>query len=354
VTLDRSNERQDWWHILAIHCFNIPVVVMLLVPRQGPPITALAIPPQEHRVLVGSQAGVFLAASETESQKVIETTLDHVHDFAFSPDGSVLAVAGGSPAEFGAVELWSWRDRTRIRMLEGHDDVIYAAQWLADAKTLITAAADRTLRVWDTTTGRTLATLVGHSGPVLCLAISPDGKLICSGSADQTIRVWDSGTWKPLRSLTNHLGPVNALTFISPTAGAGDPQLSYLASASGDGTVRIWQPEIGRMVRIVRQPSPVLTIAWRSQWLLHTGSKDGRVRRINGESGEVVTEEQLSAGWITSIAVERMGSDVWVGDSLGRLRLLRNSSQIESSDCLQAHLPRRTGGCGVNSPIPRQ
>jgi WD40 repeat protein len=278
--------------------------------------------PERCGVLIGSQAGVFFATSETDSQQVIGTSLDHVHHLSLSPDGSLLAVAGGSPAEFGAVELWSWNNRTRVRMLEGHEDVVYSAEWLDDGKTLVTAAADRTLRVWDTTTGKMLVTLSGHSGPVLCLAVSPNGKLICSGSTDQTIRVWDRDTWKPVRSLTNHLGPVNALTFIAPAAGVSDQHLSYLASASGDGTVRIWQPETGRMVRIVRQPSPLLTLSSHSQWLLVTGARDGLVRTIDGESGELVIEEKLSAGWITSLVIDRRSDHLWVGDSLGRLKRL--------------------------------
>jgi WD40 repeat protein len=272
--------------------------------------------------LFGSQAGVFLASADGKPEHAFATDLDHVHHLAFSPDGSLLAVAGGRPAEFGAVELWSWRDRTRVRELDGHDDVVYAAEWLDDARTLITAAADRTIRVWDVTTGNLVATLTGHSGPVLCLAASPDGKLICSGSVDQTIRVWDRATWQPLRSLTNHLGPVHALVFSNPASTVGNRRLSFLASAGGDGTVRIWQPEIGRLVRIVRHPYPVLSIAWHSPRFLYSGSKDGQLRLLDADAGEIVREEYLNAGWIMCVAVQRSTSQVWAGDSRGRIQVV--------------------------------
>src|SRR5436305_1087616 len=79
------------------------------------------------------------------------------------------------------------------------------------------------------------------------------------GSADQTIRVWSVADGQLLRSLDNHLGPVHALA-VRP--GRAADESVTLASASGDGTVRVWQPTVGRQVRIVRHPSPVFTLSW--------------------------------------------------------------------------------------------
>ena len=42
----------------------------------------------------------------------------------FSPDGRVLAVAGGTPAVSGIVELWSWPNRERLGQLDGHQDIV--------------------------------------------------------------------------------------------------------------------------------------------------------------------------------------------------------------------------------------
>ncbi len=55
---------------------------------------------------------------------------------------------------------------------------------------------ERTINLWDVTTGKAIGALRGHEGPVSALAYSPDGQRLASGSADKTIRLWDAGVGK--------------------------------------------------------------------------------------------------------------------------------------------------------------
>ena len=64
---------------------------------------------------------------------------------------------------------------------------------------------------------------------------------------------------EPVRILDNHTGTIRDLA-----TRPGDHAVPYLASASADKTVRIWQPSIGRLVRFVRLPAEPLAIAWTS------------------------------------------------------------------------------------------
>jgi WD40 repeat protein len=59
------------------------------------------------------------------------------------------------------------------------------------SKALATAGRDRTVRLWDTQTGKELAVFKGHTGAALSAAFSPDGKRIASGGDDTTVRLWD-------------------------------------------------------------------------------------------------------------------------------------------------------------------
>jgi WD40 repeat protein len=283
--------------------------------RSGPMITALAVAPDGSGWLKGSQDGVLFHSCRDGRERTITVGLDHVHALTFSPDGTILAVAGGSPAESGVVELHSWPAGDLLGRLEGHDDVVYDVAWLKGGTILATAGADRAVRIWEVGTRHEVAALEGHSGPVLALAASPDGDWFCSGGADGTIRVWESGPWRSVRTLNNHLGPVHGLAF-RPAQAEGSP--ATLASAGGDATVRVWQPGIGRMVRIVRHPAPVLCVAWDDLGSrLVTGAKDGHLRVVDGDGVAILAESRLSEGRITALAVPPRNAPLIVGDSRG-------------------------------------
>jgi WD40 repeat protein len=283
--------------------------------RVGPIITAVVEAPDGAGWLRGSQAGVVFRSSRDGRERAISASLDHVLSLAFSPDGSTLAVAGGSPAESGAVELRSWPMGGLLGRLEGHGDTVHDVIWLDGGKTLATAGADGVVRVWDLATRREVAALEGHSGPVLALAASPDGRWFCSGGADAAIRVWEPGPWRSVRSLNNHLGPVQSLAF-RPAQAEGRP--ATLASAGDDATVRVWQPGNGRLVRIVRLPCPVACLAWTPDGArILTGAKDGHLRSVDGDSDAVASPRRVAGGRVTALSAAREGGKILVGTSSG-------------------------------------
>jgi WD40 repeat protein len=60
-----------------------------------------------------------------------------------------------------------------------------------DNRHALSGSADRTLRLWDLSTGQLVHTFTELTGPVSTIAIFPDGRHALSGSDDRTLRLWN-------------------------------------------------------------------------------------------------------------------------------------------------------------------
>ena len=59
---------------------------------------------------------------------------------------------------------------------------------------IASGSEDRTIKIWNASTGELQSTLTGHSGSVFSVAFSKDGTRLVSGSADKTVKIWSVGS----------------------------------------------------------------------------------------------------------------------------------------------------------------
>ncbi|KAH9810474.1 mitochondrial division protein 1-like [Teratosphaeria destructans] len=78
---------------------------------------------------------------------------------------------------------------SRIREITAHNDTVTAVDFDAPFGTMVTAALDDTVRVWDLNAGRCMGLLEGHLSSVRCLQVEEN--IVATGSMDASIRLWD-------------------------------------------------------------------------------------------------------------------------------------------------------------------
>jgi WD40 repeat protein len=261
------------------------------------------------------------------------TPWELVHDLAWSPDGSQLAVSAGD-----------WVHIYNTATL-GELQVLYTAAWAVDldyqlSEILALAAKDGSLQFWEPNTGSLLCRMQAHDKGANSLDIYPSDRLLASAGNDAILRLWDlapllegdipksgdedcdlqltaeliggafavpavrfnpDGTLvasidlqvvrlrDPLtQRLVSSLRAENSLFDI-----AFSPDGRWLASAELGNQVRLWEVSTGEVLHTLPSGESQSNFMWRAAFspdgeILAAGSSDGTITLWEAASGELL------------------------------------------------------------------
>ena len=202
----------------------------------------------------------------------------------YHPTGDRFATADAN----GDISLWQISDYQRVAIFQGHTNWTRALAFSADGTILASSSEDCTLRFWDPQTGEQIAILGPHTHPLRGMNFSRDGQKFAVSSDDCQIRIYDlpkllADVSTPmveghcLQLLEGHTNWVFTVTY--------SPDESRLASASADGTVRIWELSTGICLQVLTH----------EHWVIRTlFSPDGRYLIVSGMSSAIYIWDTIS------------------------------------------------------------
>ncbi|KAJ8611543.1 hypothetical protein MRB53_037950 [Persea americana] len=225
------------------------------------PITCVAFHPIYSSLASGAE-DTTIKIWDWEMGELERTVKGHtkaVLDLDFGgPRGGTLLASCSSDL---TIKLWDPSDEYKnIRTLPGHDHSVSAVRFIPSGAAgaplsgnlLASASRDKSIRLWDVTTGYCVKTIQGHSDWVRDISPSVDGRWLLSASNDQTIRLWETATGETRNAFIGHdhvveccvFAPAASYEHLAALAGLKKPpqassSAEYVATGSRDKDYQI-------------------------------------------------------------------------------------------------------------------
>ncbi len=243
------------------------------------------------------------ASEPSEREASLPKLSDHIRRWP-SPDGTLLAQSDPR----GTVGLFDAKTLKPIRVLRGHANMLTSLVYSIDRQVLATGSLDSTARVWNRADGSELLSLK-HPVPVEGVSLSSDGAIVATIGVDRTIRVFETGTGRALGQFTSDRLVLGAVMLT--------PDGRSVAGRERDGTVRFWDIDAGATVNLrghrgylnYALPAPAAGLIVSASWDGWHGEA-GSVRLWDAETGEAVASLGRSGEVAYELAVSPDGRQV--------------------------------------------
>ncbi len=172
---------------------------------QSPPaITSLDFSPDGSLLAIAGYHEVLLFKPDgSELVGRLVGLSERIQSLRFSPDGQLLAVAGGSPGRMGEVQIWEVGERKLRLSAPVTYDTLYGASWSHDSSKVAFGCVDNTVRAIDAKTGEQVLYQGAHNDWVLDTVFSTDSSHLVSVSRDRSMKLIEVATQRFVDNITS-------------------------------------------------------------------------------------------------------------------------------------------------------
>jgi len=205
------------------------------------PVTALAFHPSGVELAVGGYHEITIwNPADGSLLRRITNVAQRTYGLAYSPDGSLLAAASGTPGQLGDVKLYNSADGSVVKDLGSMADVAFDVAFSPDGTRLAACSADRSIRIYDVAGGTEQVLIEDHADWVMAIAFNHDGTRLASASRDKTSKVFDTATGESLITYPGHADSVFGVDWSLDG--------TQILSSGRDRKIHVWNPADGAKI----------------------------------------------------------------------------------------------------------
>ena len=273
------------------------------------PAAAPTLPVEKEAATVPAAVSATVAPTLRQS---LRGHTDAVLSLAFSPDSKRVV----SAAADGTIRLWDSASGKSLRILRRHQGAVSAVTYSADGRWLASAGHDGTVKLWEEKSAAVRTEWRGPGNAILALAFSPDGRWLAAAGRDRVIQLWSVTDGKLAHTYPGHHGDVLGLAF--------SPDGRTLASAGADRSVRLWNVGGAREpagLSVYRTEVQALAFSPDGRWLA-SGTEDRTVRLVETGAGTQSRTFVTVSASVHALAYSPDGTQLVVGTADKKIQIL--------------------------------